>query len=243
MVTARCPLRRARRRAREIATSCPVRGPRARGRALIHGRRGDDVLRARVHVAEQTLNRARAQSRGSGRLVHEQRHLVRRPGHVRHCKAHQRVLRRTMARRARASRRRRSKFHRQERGRAVGALGFRVVLLKTLARRLRAGPAAARSDVRGELIEQPAADAASPTRMANRRKADHADRVEAPPRRGFSVTAKWVYSSGTNTAFDPVVDAAGPPQTHHVPVVDQRRLLNGQHEDPRLAGPSITPSV
>src|SRR5262245_15324319 len=62
---------------------------------------------------------------------------------------------------------------------AVGAFGLRELLLDALARSLRPRAAAARSDVRGALIEQPPADSTGPTGVANRRKPDHADRVEA----------------------------------------------------------------
>src|SRR3954471_3186255 len=51
-----------------------------------------DVLRARVHVAKQPLDRAGAQAPLTSKLVEEVRHVVARPGDVRHSEPHQRLL-------------------------------------------------------------------------------------------------------------------------------------------------------
>ena len=55
-------------------------------------RRRGDVLRAGVHVAEQTLDRASAQRQRAGRRVHELRDLLTAPCDVRQGEPHQGVL-------------------------------------------------------------------------------------------------------------------------------------------------------
>ena len=57
-----------------------------------------------------------------------------------------------------------------------------------------------------------------------------------PPRSAFSAGPEVGEALRHVDVLDHVVDAAGGPQAEDVPVVDQLRLLDRQHEDARLAG-------
>ena len=58
----------------------------------------------------------------------------------------------------------------------------------------------------------------------------------APPRFGDSVTREMRVRLRHEHVAGLVVDAAGRTQTQHVPVVDERRLADWKHEDPRFTG-------
>src|SRR5262245_15935636 len=144
-----------------------------------HRRRGDDVLRTRMHVAEQALNRAGAQACGARRPVDERRYLVGCPCHVRDAESNQRVLpdARSVAAVERATHVVPSLMNKRS-GRAIGAFRLRVLLEEALARALRARSAAASAYVRGHLVEQAASDPACPSGMTHRGEADDAELVE-----------------------------------------------------------------
>src|SRR5204863_8506367 len=110
-------------------------------------------------------------------FVDERRDLVRGPSHVRDAEADQRALPHgqrlaSLERRAHVAP---SLVDERARG-AVRTFGRGVALEEALARALRAGTAAARADVRRELVEEAPADAARPTRVAHRGEADDAER-------------------------------------------------------------------
>src|SRR3954471_19392845 len=123
-----------------------------------------DVLRARVHVAKQPLDRAGAQGYRSRRLVDEVCELVARPGDVGHSEPHQRLLpgRQRTPRSERLGDARPGLVNKRA-GRAVRRFSLRILLVERLAFGERAGAADAPMHLLRELVEQTTTDAGGPS--------------------------------------------------------------------------------